>query len=404
MKVFVIRLQRWLTGLAGLVTLMVLASCAGPARMAEGDEPMHLSPARYGTLPGWQEDRHQAALEAFVRSCKPMLNRDPQARLGDFPVPLVYADIHAPCRAAMSLENRDDPTARKFFEAWFQPYQVRGARSAYGRFTGYYEPLLHGATTRGGPYQTPLRGRPGDLVSVDLGLFRSDLKGRRIAGKIAGGRLLPYPERGEIVTGGIPEPHENVLFWVDDPVDAFFLQIQGSGLVELQDGTHVRVGYAGQNGRPYYAIGRSLIRSGAIQPEDVSLFTIRQWLEANPESASRIMNENKSYVFFRVLGESEGPLGAQGVPLTPGRSLAVDDRFFGYGLPVWVDIEHPDTEQDPQRVIRRLMVAQDTGGAIRGPVRGDFFWGHGAEAARLAGIMNQRGRKWILLPRKTGEI
>jgi len=224
--------------------------------------------------------------------------------------------------------------------------------------------------------------------------FREDLKGRRIAGRVIDGKLKPYESREEIVAGDYHH-NDKVIVWVDNAVDAFFVQIQGSGIVELAEGGTMRIGYAGQNGHPYYAIGRELIKREQLTKENVSLQTIRAWLEANPDQADEIMNTNASYVFFREL-ESEGPIGGEGIALTAGRSLAIDRSLLAYGMPIWTDIA-PPIEGIGQ--IQKLMVTQDTGGAIRGPVRGDVFWGYGAQAEKLAGPMKSKGRYWILLPK-----
>jgi membrane-bound lytic murein transglycosylase A len=206
--------------------------------------------------------------------------------------------------------------------------------------------------------------------------------------------LRPYENRAAIESGALRGRGLEML-WVDDPVDAFFLQIQGSGRVMLEDGTSLRIGYAGQNGHPYVAIGRELIARGALTREAVSMPAIRDWLRANPQEADAVMNRNPSFVFFREL-DGDGPVGAQGVALTPGRSLAVDRSFVPYGVPVWLDAEDP---VDGEVRVQRLLVAQDTGGAIRGPVRGDVFWGHGPEAEHRAGLMKSRGRYFLLLPK-----
>jgi len=228
---------------------------------------------------------------------------------------------------------------------------------------------------------------------VQLGEFREDLKSRRIAGRVVDGKLKPYETREDIVAGNWPH-NEEVLVWVDNPIDAFFVQIQGSGVVQMNDGSVMRIGYAGQNGHVYSAIGRELIERGEITKENVSLQSIRAWLEANPDQADEIMNTNASYVFFREL-EGEGPLGGEGIALTAGRSLAIDRSLISYGVPLWTDIQPP---VEGIGTIRRMMIAQDTGGAIRGPVRGDVFWGFGARAESLAGPMKSKGRYWVLLP------
>ena len=239
-------------------------------------------------------------------------------------------------------------------------------------------------------------------MTVDLGQFRSELAGERVAGRVAGGVLEPYATRAEIDDGALAEQGLE-LAWVDDPVDAFFLHIQGSGRIAFEDGKTRRIAHAATNGQPYFPIGRKLVEIGAIEREEVSMPTIRAWLEATPDRAHEVMHENRSYVFFRWLEEgqaAEGPVGAQGVALTAGRSLAVDRRFVPLTAPVWLETGVPDPEPGREdRRIRRLMVAQDTGSAIRGPVRGDVYWGSGADAGAIAGRMKHQGRYWLLLPR-----
>ncbi len=292
-----------------------------------------------------------------------------------------------------AADGRGD--ARRFFETWFRPYVVQPAgEQPDGLFTGYFVPELRGAMTRGGRFQVPLYGRPDDLVSVDLGRFDDTLTGRSLAGRVVKGALVPYPSRREI-DGGVLAGRSAPILWVDSTVDAFFLHIQGSGVVSLADGRTMRVGYAGTNGRPYTAIGKALADRGAIPRDRVSMQSIRAWLAANPAEAAEVMAQNDRYVFFRSL-PGNAPVGAEGVALTPERSLAVDRRFLPFGVPMWVDTTDP---VDPSQPFRRLMVAQDTGSAIRGAVRGDIFFGQGRLAARRAGLMKQRGRYFVLLPR-----
>lgn len=287
---------------------------------------------------------------------------------------------------------------REILETEFQPVAVTDGDQASGLFTGYYEPELRGSRLRGGPYQAPIYALPADLVSVDLGLFRESWRGERLAGRVVEGRLRPYETRSEIEDGAL-QRQAKALAWVDDRVDAFFLQIQGSGRILLADGGTMRVGFAGQNGHPYVPIGRLLVERGELSREKVSMQSIRQWLADNPARADALMRANPSYVFFReILGD--GPLGSEGVALTPGRSLAVDRSQIALGVPVWLDAEDP---LDPTQRVRRLLVAQDTGGAIRGIVRGDVFWGSGMLAAERAGRMRSQGRYWVFLPRAVAE-
>ncbi len=295
-------------------------------------------------------------------------------------------DWHAPCEGLASLAPQDGAAARAYLERWFEPFLAKGNNGAEGLFTGYYEPELKGARAPDARFDIPLYGRPKDLVTVDLGLFDDSLKGKHIAGHVAGGRLEPYATRAEIEAGAIASEAPTLL-WVEDAIELFFLQIQGSGRVVLPDGTQVRVGYAAGNGRSYRSIGKILAERGVMSVEQVTLQSLKAWLRANPGEAKALMDQNGSYVFFREIA-GEGPIGAEGVALTPGRSLAVDPRFLGYGLPIWLDIESPPDSVWSGGRLRRLVVAQDTGGAIKGPVRGDLFWGAGAEAEQLAGRMS----------------
>lgn len=366
--------------------MILIHGCAGPQK---GE--VELKPVSFDTLPGWGQDNLKDFDLALAQSCQRIMKRGPDLPFGKDAGKDAqwgrYGDWQNACNAVQ--KDLSIQTIEKFF----QPYAVNN--NARGLFTGYYEASLRGSRNRYGPYQTPLYERPSDLVMVNLGAFRDDLKGRRIAGRVKDGRLHPYESREEIVSGKLPPSQKNVLVWVDSPVDAFFVQIQGSGVVELDNEDVMRIGYAGQNGHPYYAIGRELVKRGDLRKQDVSLQSIRAWLSENPGEAEDVMNTNASYVFFREL--QEGPIGGEGVPLTAQRSLAVDHSLMPYGFPVWVDLDHPE---EGQGNLRRLMMAQDTGGAIRGPVRGDYFWGYGEGPENLAGKMKSQGRYWFLLPRK----
>ena len=378
--------------------LILLGACAEEKKPTEAPPPapvLKLSAVDFTDLSGWAEDDPQAALGAFRRSCgrwAKLAVDKPVGGQGGFAG--TVGNWRSVCAQAAAATE-----ARAFFEANFQPFAVSDNGDAEGLFTGYYEPLLQGARAPDATHRYPLYRRPPDLVSVDLGQFDPELEGRRIGGRVEKGKLVPYADRAAIDRGALAG-RELELLWVDDPVDRFFLEIQGSGQVRLPTGEAVRVGYADQNGRPYRAIGKDLIENGAIPREQMSMQAIRAWLEENPGQAPAMMARNPSYVFFTELTDlaaASGPLGAQGVPLTPGRSLAIDRKFLPLGAPVWVDTTAP--EPDGERPLRRLMVAQDTGGAIRGPVRGDVFWGAGPEAEHLAGHMKSPGRLFILLPR-----
>lgn len=390
--------MRLISAFACLYLLAMLSACAclfPAAKEKKSDDAFYLNPAPLERLPGWRDDGTAAALPALARSCARILKKNADVSFGPVPFAGTYADWQEVCKTLP--ENGSDAEARAYFKDNFRAYEVRGAGNGDGAgdglFTGYYEPFLRGSLEKKDGYAFPLHARPSDLVTADLGAFRESLKGETITGRVAGDKFVPYFTRGEIEKGAL-EGQEKIV-WVDDAVDAFFLHIQGSGQVRMDTGEVLRVGYAAANGRAYYAIGKALIDRGALAKENVSMQSIRAWLEQNPEEAAEVMNLNTSYVFFRKL-EGDGPLGAEGVPLTPLRSLAVDRRKFPYGAPFWIDAEAPD-KSGPR--LRRLMVAQDTGGAIRGAVRGDFFWGAGDDAAHNAGIMKSAGKFYILLPK-----
>ena len=381
-----------------LAALLIVMQACVPER--EPPDRLVLRPVSFHDLPGWEADDHAAALGALRRSCATLAARAADDALDTAPLGGRVGDWRAACAGAEGVAGA--ARARAFFEAHFTAYEARNNADAEGLFTGYYEPELRGAERPGARYTVPLYRRPHDLVSADLGLFRPTLAGERIAGRVSEGALRPYASRAEIDAGALAGRGLE-LAWVDDPVDAFFLHIQGSGLIAFEDGSTRRIAHAAGNGHAYHAIGRSLVERGAMSADEVSMPSIRAWLAANPEQASALMQENPSYIFFRWLGEgeaAEGPLGAQGVALSAGRSLAVDRRFVPLTTPLWLDAGVPDPDPAGEdRRVRRLVVAQDSGSAIRGPVRGDVFWGTGEQAGAVAGRMKHPGRYWLLLPR-----
>lgn len=376
-----------------LAAVVLLAGCGREPPPGVGDR-LILERVTTGDLPGWSDDEPGSALTAFRLTCGPILRGDqsravgPSARFG------TRADWAPACRAAAAVDAGDTAAVRRFFAEAFTVWLAGDDNPGDDLFTGYFEPELAGSRTASAGYPVTLYKRPPDLIDVDLGAFRESLKGERIAGRVENGRLVPYANRAAIEDGALAARAEPLIY-LADPVDAFFLHIQGSGLVVLPDGSRTRVGYDGTNGHPYYAIGRWLIAEGEVPKEKMSLQAIRAWLAAHPERRRELMDKNPSYVFFRSL-TGDGPIGAAGVALTAGRSLAVDRRHLPLGAPIWVDVAYP-TDAGP--ALRRLMVTQDTGGAIRGPVRGDVFWGAGAPAEALAGPMAAKGRYWLLLPR-----
>ncbi|TVQ35924.1 MAG: murein transglycosylase [Geminicoccaceae bacterium] len=354
--------------LAGLALGLLLAGCA------QRITPDATSPS---LLQGWAADDHPAALDTFLVSCPTILRRDPSGPLGGVEGAGDTATWQHLCRTAATTPPQ---RARMFFEQHFKAVPQARSPGVYdGLFTGYFEPLLNGSRWPTAQHRYPLHQPPRDLQ-------------RR--------RGQPLLARASIDRGALAQERLE-LVWVDDPVAKFFLQIQGSGQVQLTDGNRIRVGYAGQNGHGYHAIGRDLIDAGYVPRELMSMQAIDTWLRtAHPDQAWGLMHRNPSYVFFQELGPvegSRGPNGAMGLPVTPGRSIAVDRHHNPLGGLVWIDTTEPTPEG--LRPLRRLMVAQDVGGAIRGPVRGDVFYGAGPEAAFTAGHMQHPGRLWQLVPR-----
>ena len=346
----------------------------------------------WSDLPGWMDDDPGAAWETFLRSC---------TRLK------AQTAWRESCALAQQLPA--GASVRNFFETHFLPYRVANADgSVQGLATGYYEPLLRGSRRKEGPYRYPLYAAPEDLLIVDLAEINPELKHLRLRGRLEGRRVVPYYPRAEIERG-LPALAGKELLWVDDPVDLFFLQIQGSGRVRLATGELVRVGYADQNGQPYRSIGRYLVEQGELKLEQASMQGIKAWGAANTAKLDALLNQNPSYVFFRELPKAEdvqgsavggplttcGPVGALGVALTPERSIAVDPLHIPLGAPVFLATTWPNSTQP----LERLVLAQDTGGAIRGAVRADYFWGFGETAGANAGSMRQSARMWLLLPR-----
>lgn len=330
-----------------------------------------LTQVSYDSLPGWKKDKQLLALPAMLRSCTVILKKSPGTPM------LTRRDSSGSakdwfrfCKKLQSKQFHTHKEFREFIESNLQPYQVSASGNHQGVFTGYYEPILKGSLRRHGVYQTPLYRLPGKGV----------------------GYKVP---RSKIVKGAL-KGKKLELVWVSDPVDAFFMQIQGSGRIRLENGKELRLGYAGQNGYPYFPIGKELLDRGILAQGQVSMQAIKKWLHSHPRQAESVMSKNQSYVFFSILKSPEGPIGSHGVPLTPHRSLAIDRNFITLGTPLWLDATHPNHRQPH---LQKLMVAQDTGGAIKGAVRGDYFWGSGTKAGQYAGAMNASGHIYILLPK-----
>jgi membrane-bound lytic murein transglycosylase A len=357
-----------------------------------------LTSVRFDDLPGWQTTDTRGALAAFRHSCPVLSRLSPTQTLGSRGYAGTAADWIAVC-AVLPPAGSDAAATRDYFESRFAPVKI--GSDTQGLFTGYYEPEVRVSSKRHGEYATPIYGLPPDLVTADLGLFHSDLAGQHITGRLEGDKLLPYPTRAQIDRDG--PGAAPVLLYADDPVAVFFLHIPGSGRARLEDGSMLRLAYAGQNGRPYTPVGRTLIAEGVLDRAHMSMQAIAAWLHANPGEAPGVMESDASYVFFREMPVGDptlGSPGSEGVPLTPEASLAVDTSVHPLGIPVFIATSAPDADPaKPERIFNRLFVAQDTGGAIKGIARADIFWGFGTAAEAIAGRMKSTGGFYVLLPK-----
>ena len=360
--------------------------------VAQAETRAHYERIAFDALPAVSPNEWLAAWPAFLNSCSALARRD------------AWREV---CAQTLIVDARDGAAVREFFRTRFDAYRVSSRRgdnsvdaehSTSGLVTGYYEPLLRGSRVRTDKYSVPIYRVPDDLVVVDLASVYPELSNMRLRGKLQGRRIVPYATRSEITGSNALAGQE--LLWVDDSIEAFFLQIQGSGRVQFDDGTTVRVGYGDQNGHPYRSLGRWLVDQGHLTIDQASMQGIKAWAQRNPGRLKEALNHNSSFVFFRELplgNASAGPLGALGVALTPGYSLAADARFIPLGAPVVLATTDPNS----QTPIVRPMMAQDTGGAIRGPLRFDFFWGFGAAAGERAGRQKYEGQAWLLVPKGT---
>jgi membrane-bound lytic murein transglycosylase A len=380
---------------AAIMAAGTLCACVPQAANTQAPESLVLTQVAFADLPGWQTDHPSAILPSFKRQCRRLAQLPADTALGGSGLASAFGgragQWPAPCRASAALPPDDDAATRDFLVRHFQPYRI----DSPALITGYFEPEVPGSLERRGAFQTPLLARPSDLVQTPPPA--ADPLGAPQIGRLDGGRLVPYWTRADI-EAGTTGTHTHVLFWLRSPIDLFFLQVQGSGRIRLPDGGVLRVTYDGRNGRPYTPIGRVLIAQNAMAAPDVSMQTIRAWLEAHPDQAKRVMDTNEDYVFFRAVIHADsdfGPPGAMGVDLAAGRSAAVDRHFVPLGVPLYIDTTDPLTHTP----YRRLVLAQDIGTDITGPARTDIFLGSGALAEQMAGIMRQTGSEYILLPR-----
>ncbi len=364
---------------------MALSGCVTKKPAIPVAPTARFEPVKWSKLPGWKTDDALAAWPALLSSCSVIAKRPEWTSF---------------CGAAIATSPGDAEFVRSFIEQHLTPYRVLRLagrkKEKTGLVTGYYEPLLRGSRERTDQFATPLYRRPDDLLIVDLSAVIPELKGKRVRGRLDGNKVVPYYSRAG--TRQAPGLAGHEIVWIDDPLDAFLLEVQGSGRVQLTTGETIRLQYEDQNGHPYRSIGRYLVDQGAFPLEEANMPAIRRWLTANPARLDEVLDSNPSVVFFREApldDPSIGPKGAQAVPLTAGRSIAVDPSFLPLGAPMFLATTDPTTKLP----LRRLVVAQDTGGAIRGPIRADLFFGFGSSAGEQAGTMKYDGEMWVLWPK-----
>jgi len=389
--------RRW----AAALTIILLAAAGAWWFLAKPKSPqgLELSRTEFASLPAWKASDPRSALAAFGRSCAVLLHLPPHRLLGGSGYAGTAADWRGVCTSLPRSTDRD--AIRGWFESRFVPFAVSGGPDRDALFTGYYEPEIHASRARHGSYLTPIYGAPRDLATADLGLFRRELASIRVTGHIVDARFIPFPSRTQIDSTGIN--NAPLLLYANDPVAVFFLHIQGSGRAQLEDGSMLRLAYAGQNGHPYTPIGRVLIARGALDRAQMSMQSIRAWLRNHPNEARAAMESDESYVFFREapVGDPQlGSPGTEGIPLTPEASIAVDPALHALGVPMYLATETPTADVQHQPTpFTCLCIAQDTGGAIKGPARADIFWGFGARAESIAGGMKSGGALYVLLPK-----
>ena len=372
----------------GLILFCLLcAACHTNLTDNSHQSGLKLKKASFEDLTSFHDENFTETASTFKQSCK-AIKAHPEI-LNKSAVQINSDSYLKACEAFENINEKDNLQISDFFKTYFTPYLVTYNGSANGQFTSYYEAEIRASKKKHGKYKYPIYARPNDLVEMNLKDFDSTLPDKRLTGRVEKGKFIPYFERKEIEKNGIDAP---VILWGDDKIDIFLMQIQGSAVAKLDNGTSLRIGYADNNGQPFLGIGRVLLDKGLLKPGHASMADIRQFLKTNPELADENMNENPRFIFHRITS-ADGSLGKLGVPLTPGRSLAVDTDFIPLGSILWLETTAPENEP-----LNKLVIAQDIGSAIKGAVRGDYFWGHGEEALQKAGQMNASGKYYILVP------
>ena len=372
--------------------ILETGGCFNESKTPDFEHTVNLKKISFAELPDWNKDNFKDVITVFSKNCNSILNNKKEY-IYSSRIKIKTEDYKDICSRFGNKNIKTSEQMKKFLESEFIPYSVSDGDNDEGKFTSYYEAEINASFEKTEKYKYPIYGKPSDLIEVNLRDFGTDLPNTRLVGRVKDGKFIPYYNRKEIENNGIKAP---VIMWGDDLVDIHFMQIQGSAIAHMSDGSDLRVGYADNNGHKFRGIGGILLSKKLIEPKDASMTKIREWLRKNPKKASELMAENERFIFQKI-SDADGPVGALGVSLTPGRSLAVDNTYIPLGAVMWLDTYNPDKQN-----IRKIVFAQDIGSAIKGVVRGDYFWGHGEQALKEAGRMNSVGRYFILAPKKNG--
>lgn len=375
-----------------IILVSEISGCLKETPVSDIKSKAVVTKVSFNQLKGWNNDDFKQVISVFSKNCASIVNNKNEF-LYSSQIKIKTADYKEICRKFTGKNIKTSAQMKKFLEDEFYPYAISDENNPEGKFTSYYEAEIYASFEKTDKYKYPIYGKPSDLVEINLRDFDENLPNMRLVGRVKDGKFIPYYNRREIEKNGIKAP---VIMWGNDLVDIHFMQIQGSAIAHMSDGSDLRIGYADNNGHKFRGIGGILISKKMIDSKDASMVKIREWLRNNPEKAADLMAENERFIFQR-LSDSDGPLGAMGVPLTAGRSIAVDNSYIPLGAVMWLDTYSPDKKD-----IDKVVFAQDIGSAIKGVVRGDYFWGHGEEALKEAGRMNSKGKYYILAPKKSG--
>lgn len=363
-----------------------ISGCHKESAVTNVSENISLKKLSFNDLNGWNDDNFAEIIPVFSKNCKQLYKKGNIYLNGND-----ISSLKDKCKKFDTLNINSAEKMKKFMESEFIPYAVTDNGNAEGKFTSYYEAVINASYTKSDKYKYPVYGKPNDLVEINLRDFDKNLPDTRLVGRVVDNKFIPYYNRRDIENNGISAP---IIMWGDDLIDIHFMQIQGSAVAKMDDGSSIRIGYADNNGYKFKGIGSILISKGLIKPEESSMPKIREWLRKNPDRAQDLMAENERFIFQKI-NNNDGPIGAFGISLTAGRSLAVDTRYIPLGSIMWLNTMSPDHRQ-----INKVVFAQDIGSAIKGVVRGDYFWGYGEEALKYAGSMNSVGKYFIILPKE----